>query len=202
MSVTIAEEVIGAIRELEGEIIEIDSLPDNGTSVSCVTLLNKLLNDYNELGFYIASKNSFMNPEMFKKLGGANIPLALFTDTEEAPAEIHKIIKNLPAGIKYVVIDDFYKLVLHKKRGRIRTFLALLRAVSLEKGINILLVNQMRYNGPISFNYEGTYRPLYENYLKAYVKLRLEAVRNGSEIELKINSYGSQNKFISLRKEA
>ena len=174
--------ILDTLLSQKNKITEVTGFPDSGTSSSVIALLGYLNSKYNKQCLYIASENNMMQPLLFKKLANNNIVISLFKEKDYNA--VFEVIKAFGPEVDYIVIDDFTRLVLHRRSATIKNILSTLDALIKQFNFNLILVNQFRYD----IN-QKRIRPLYEKFITSYLSLKLTSTRiNDLDIELSIES--------------
>lgn len=178
--------ILDTLLSQKNKITEVTGFPDSGTSSSVIALLGCLNSKYNKQCLYITSKNNMMHPDLFERLANKNIIICLFSEKDYN--EVFEVIKKYGPEINYIVIDDFSRLVLHRRSATIKNILSTLEALTKQFNFNLILVNQFRYD----IN-QKRIRPLYEKFISSYLALKLTSTRiNDLDIELSIESQKDQ----------
>ena len=182
MAVKISPEVLNAVLDLNGEMAEIVSLPGDGVSSLAISLLKELSDNNDKIALYLFCADSGMNLEMMKKLGGQNIIFSTYEINNLDNILISVDIFGLNK-VEYIVIDDFVRLILHRNRQIIKKFINQLSALCVKHNLNIILVNQYRYNLKNEFGSPGIYRILYQNILESHLSLGIDVYKE-NEIDI------------------
>ncbi len=195
------DNILDEIKKPNNHIIEISGLPDAGSSVASIFILNKL----NGIGAYFGSQRQARTLELFKRvLSNENkkrIVFYLFDDFNSIE-RILEDVSTIGKNADYIIIDDIAYFILHKPKNYIKSFFSKLYSRTLEDNFKILIINQLRYDlNNQKENNKGansSYRILYADYLQPYIDLRLNVKRSEiiqEDIEIEINKQYNKKKY-------
>lgn len=191
ININIQPEIVSIIKSRQEGLYQITGLPDSGVSLSAIALLDKLLTEHT-FGLYIASYDNILSLEVAKEAASAykqNIVVAII-DYNDAES-LHKIIDKYCGLIDYVLIDDFARLVINRKRNYINYLAETLQRKSRELKAPVILLSQLRFQvkpGITNSTDTADLKPLYVNYLEPFIAANFEVVKNQLKISLQLAS--------------
>lgn len=190
--ITLDSDVLKYVKNNKGKIIEIASFPEKGATSAAMYLLSSILEE-SEVGLFLEKEESARGAQYFNSFidkSKENILIGSYCDR----SDIESIASNV-SDLDYLVIDDFYSCILHKRFTYIKDMMRFFKQKILENPrLTIIFLNQYRYiinNDEYNFaQMNDSIKTLYWEHLEEFVDARFEVTKEDdtNDIYLKLKS--------------
>jgi hypothetical protein len=171
-------------------IFEIYGMPYAGTSSATIYLVDQL-SYVSGMNVIMMSRTSNINLELAKSYVNNQDKMIISIYDEDYKNSILNVLKQVRSHIgkiNYVIIDDIWTLILHRKKEYIKNIFRDLNFIAKKLDIKgIFVVNQLRYD---FYNKDSkeSYKSLYKELLDPFLKGRLKVTRNDTDIFLDLDT--------------